>query len=727
MSAVRTIRDLVRGRPGESAALLGLVGGAACLVAAAALGWLPLGYQVLLWVLVLAGFIAVGRLVGPVLFYDLVRSARRLRFVVIRTLYALFVAFVLVWMFWIIAIEQGWQMEYRRMAEFATWFFYVFLMIQFFAVVLLTPAYTAGAIAEEKERKTIQFILATDLENREIVLGKVTSRLLNLTLLLLAGVPILSFLQFLGGIDFILVLAGFAATGLTMFSLAGLSILNSVMCRRARDAIVLTYFMAIAYYVLACGAWGTLTALTATGVWPRLASFPSFGGWTSPVTVQDLVDGLNAGNVIHAVVKLGPAAGANAVLEQELPGVLGRYAIFHALAGTAALVWAMLRLRTLALREDVRPVSRKKRAVIRGSRRRPRVGQHAMIWKEVYAEGGLRLNALGRIVAGVLFLASFLPVIIIVWVYFDGGFRGWNNRGPWEQATEAINQAQMRFVGTVVACLLLLAVVVRAAGSIRSEHERSTFDELLTTRLTNREILFAKWLGAILSVRWGWAWLGAIWFISMALGGVQFWALPLVLVAWVTYAAVGAGVGLWFSVSSRTTLRATVAALVTVLFMAGGHWLVTGMFCYFPLAAFNIREKSFEWMLDLQFGQTPPLVMGLFAYHGREFREGGLKELIQLTVASLFGVGCWAALVPLLWYLVRRRFEEVTGRHADLRPERVTSRRRPPRAPKRALVIDADPPANGQGGAQDVLTVLPVDPVTPEAREPSGGRSEPSE
>ena len=57
--------------------------------------YLAVYYQVLLWGVWLAGLLVVGRLFGPVLFYDLVRSARRLRFVVVRTLYALFIAFIL--------------------------------------------------------------------------------------------------------------------------------------------------------------------------------------------------------------------------------------------------------------------------------------------------------------------------------------------------------------------------------------------------------------------------------------------------------------------------------------------------------------------------------------------------------------------------------------------------------------------------------------------------------
>ena len=79
----------------------------------------------------------------------------------------------------------------------------------------------AGSIAEEKDRKTLEFLLATDLRNREIILSKLGARLANLLLFILTGLPILSILQFLGGVDPNLVLAGFAATFLTMAGLGG--------------------------------------------------------------------------------------------------------------------------------------------------------------------------------------------------------------------------------------------------------------------------------------------------------------------------------------------------------------------------------------------------------------------------------------------------------------------------------------------------------------------------
>ena len=54
---------------------------------------------------------------------------------------------------------------------------------------------------------------------------------------------------------------------------------------------------------------------------------------------------------------------------------------------------------------------------------------------------------------------------------------------------------------------MLLAVAVRASGSISGERDKQTMDGLLTTPLDGHTILLAKWVGAILSVRWGWVWL----------------------------------------------------------------------------------------------------------------------------------------------------------------------------------------------------------------------------
>src|SRR5438309_11467178 len=113
-------------------------------------------------------FIPEVRLFGPVLPYDMVRTARRGRFVLIRCVYAGVLASILgmVYLSWYADRPSG-EISVTELADFAERFFFTFMTVQFCAVVLLTPAYTGGAIAEEKERHTLEYLLATDLRNPE--------------------------------------------------------------------------------------------------------------------------------------------------------------------------------------------------------------------------------------------------------------------------------------------------------------------------------------------------------------------------------------------------------------------------------------------------------------------------------------------------------------------------------------------------------------------------------
>src|SRR6266487_1090146 len=155
---------------------------------------LPVSYQLGLWALwtfVLAFLFRHGwiRLFGPVLFYDLVRTGRRTRNIFLRCVYALALLFILYTVYLEFAntiqvlqsrsayfdFGQQNQMLAKEMAKFAESFFIMFMEVQFVGIFLLTPAFAAGAIAEEKDRRTLEYLLATDLDNREIVLGKLTS------------------------------------------------------------------------------------------------------------------------------------------------------------------------------------------------------------------------------------------------------------------------------------------------------------------------------------------------------------------------------------------------------------------------------------------------------------------------------------------------------------------------------------------------------------------------
>src|SRR5262249_51493262 len=124
-----------------------------------------------------------------------------------------------------------------------------YIIIQYLLVLLMTPSYVGSAISEEKERKTLEFLLATDLRSQEIIFGKLASRVGNILMFLLAGLPVLTFIQFFGGIDPDLLATGFTATLMTVLSISAVSLWCSVHARYSREGIVRSYLLVIGYFI----------------------------------------------------------------------------------------------------------------------------------------------------------------------------------------------------------------------------------------------------------------------------------------------------------------------------------------------------------------------------------------------------------------------------------------------------------------------------------------------
>jgi ABC-type transport system involved in multi-copper enzyme maturation permease subunit len=624
-------------------------------------GRLAVSHQVGLWGLLLIALAVVLRrgwlkLLGPVLFYDLVLIARRSRYALLRCLYALFLLLMLYGSYQSYRRPLLSSVDPRMLAQMSESFFLTLLGVQFFAVLVLTPAYTAGAIAEEKERRTLEFLLATDLHNREIVLSKQLARLANLVLLVLTGLPILSLMQFLGGVDPDLVLAGFAATGLTMVGLGSLSILCSVYARKASNGIVLTYLAMVAYV----GVSGITSMALAYN--PELAGQPlTFG--SEPITVQDAADWVTSGNPFRALVTVLSALRSQQNLANVLPDLLTDYALFYGIVTAVCTGWAVWRLRAVALRQNATASTRLRGRGWPG--RSHAIGVNPMVWKEVHTERGLQLNWFGRTVICLVVASSFAPIIIMAIEYSAR-----TRLDEW-----AVN-AWVRGVGTLVACLTLLGVAVRAAGSISGERARQTFDSLLTSPLTNSEIVYGKWACSMLSIRWGWAWLATIWAVGVALGGLSVWAIPFLAAAWFVYASFVALLGLWLSVGARSTRAATVSTLAAAAVLAFGHWL-PWICCLFGGGA-DVRE-----ILEFQtFALTPPATLGFLAFRGDEFamssRSWGAPEMFTFCVV---GLCLWGIASFILWGMTCQRFSLMTHRDENKVPRRSN-------APALAEVID---------------------------------------
>jgi ABC-type transport system involved in multi-copper enzyme maturation permease subunit len=641
------------------------------LVAAAVLWtlgyWLPLGLTLSLW---LAWAVAVAilqrrghlQVFGPVLFYDMVRTARRNRYVLLRCLYA---GFLMLLLFFVYSIVSETRLDNRQhAARLAEDFFQWFMLVQLIFVVLLTPAYVGGAVAEEKERRTLEFILATDLRNQEVVLSKLGSRLANLTLFLLTGLPILSLLQFLGGIDPNLVLTGFAVTGLTMLGIGSLSLLYSVLLRRPRDAIALTYLCCIAY--IATG--GLALSLQKTNWW--LLQLPVWFG-SDPPTLYALTTLVNAGNPLALIIEtmLSGRAGG---LATRLPELLRDYATFHLLLTVGCLGLSIGRLRVVGLRQTVGREIKAKDA----RRARAPIGALPMIWKETL-EGQQRLGWSAWVVFIIL---GAITLGIGLWIYgnfivrhlWDFFALNWNVLrlafDPWQGLQREMN-VWARLAGGCVATVTLLWAAVRASTSISVERDKQTFDALITTQLNSDSVLGAKLLGSLLGVRMGLAWYSAILVLACVTGGVHPLALALAIGGWIMYACFFSLIGLWFSMVCATSTRATVTTVLVSLGLGGGHWLI--WMCLGPLAYWSHAgpDSFFEMLMKFEVGMTPPIVLGVFSFCYEDLRHDGNREFAEMMAYCLLGIILWSAACAALWFgLLAPRFRHLMRREHSFLP-----------------------------------------------------------
>lgn len=627
----------------------------------------PVWLQVVLWGMLIALPLALEKigwlkLFGPVLFYDMVRTARRSRYVIMRTLILGLLVAVLFLVWFTFYVERHLD-DRQRASRLAETYFEWYTIVQLVVVTLLTPAYVAGAVSEEKDRKTLEFLLATDLHNREIILSKFCSRVANLLLIIMAGLPILSALQFLGGIDPNLVLMGFAVSALSVLGLGSVSILHSVLSKRPIDSIFLTYLFIFAYFALATFLWG----LQQAGAWGQLTLWT----WmTAPFTAQPVPVGevldpltsvLNAGNPLIVIMQIG-RAGMSGTLAVTLPQLLWEYALFHVTLSALCIGWSIFRVRAAALKQSLGRVKERHWD-------RPPIGEQPMLWKELQVEGGIRLHWLAWIVLIILVLLTvgtgLWIIAYYVWPYLVGG-----RHDNWTSLGEAMN-AWVRFSGTSVGCLTILWAAVAGALSLIKERDNQTFDALITTPLSSDTILFAKFLGSLGSARMGLVWFSTILLLALFTGGLNVLAFPLVLGAWLIYASFFAMIGLWFSMVARSKLVATCATIGTTLLLSVGHWLVW-MCCGPLLIVLDHRgrgpEKLFEYVAKFQAGNTPPFVLGWLMYStesiDRQF--GPPREFVELTGFSLVGLMLWGSGCVVLWFgLLAPRFRHLTRRDSQ--------------------------------------------------------------
>ena len=139
-------------------------------------------------------------LVGPVFNRELATAPRSWRLYLSRAIYV-GALFGLVCTAWLILFGSQPMRTLGDLARFGAAIFALLAPVQLAMAVGFSALLTAAAVAQEKDRRTLDLLLMTRMTNSELVVGKLLASMLTVLVLILAGVPLFLLLAMFGGVS----------------------------------------------------------------------------------------------------------------------------------------------------------------------------------------------------------------------------------------------------------------------------------------------------------------------------------------------------------------------------------------------------------------------------------------------------------------------------------------------------------------------------------------------
>jgi len=476
------------------------------------------------------------RLIGPHFFHDTIGLARRGQSAIVRTAYVLALLAGLGFLYHdtfgeLFRVKPG--VSTYVMSTFALKYVDLVVVLQNLAILLLTPAYLATALTEERERRTLELLFTSHLSDCEIVLGKLSARLAHLGGVLLAGLPVLSLAQLLGGVSMQLLLANFVNSLLLLATVGSLCIFISTRAATALSAVIRSYVFVLSFS--AC------FALLFSGP-PIVISQQNFDG-----TIEKLWESIVLQLLVHAglwICFLSDAIRCLRVSPGEIPSTV------HASLRQARSVSLPFSMGISVNGLTGSGAATKPKPQTRPSL--PAIGDDdPLIWKETKVGGKpfVFTRFFWVLVGGWLITPLIVPA--------SGLLNLWDTY-----------RVLLRLLLIALAWLSCLIVGLRSCACVAFERQQGTLDALLTLPYGTYDILKAKWQGVMIRVLcWGWVVVPLICFLVATraihiIGGVVLMLAP------VAFAMFLASVGVFFSVISRNVVAAqSKMAMVGMTFL----------------------------------------------------------------------------------------------------------------------------------------------------------------
>ncbi len=404
----------------------------------------------------------------PLLVKELTELAARRRTYLVRVGYAMLMFLGALFYFWEQILSQS--LSSLAMLGQGQHLFTAIVYIQFAGIYLFLPAMTCSALAAEKERDTFALLMLTRLGPWTIIFEKLISRLIPMLTFLLLSLPLLAFAYSYGGVQQDEIWGAFLILGLTAFQIASLSIMCSAYCRTTAGAFVATYvvgaliipvLLLILFTLGIVNANVYFTIAAMAGPFVYMGLFDSVIVFSSSTAVNFLVWCLPL--IITSMIFLG----LSRYFLVRRAFLQPRHLLRRIFQGLDKIFWKINHNKVT-------------RGVILVNESSTLPEDKPVQWREIAKKNLSQFRYLLRI-----FLVLEFPIALICILVLTtfAGVR---------------NQMQLEAISVVLYILWIIAALiltVQSASLISSERSRQTFDVLLTTPLSGREIVLQKMRG----------------------------------------------------------------------------------------------------------------------------------------------------------------------------------------------------------------------------------------